>query len=72
MHFIEMDYLRHGINMRAMAQQDPLVAFKREGFEMLGQLMDGIDDDYLQYVMHAPANDRGAADRPVAGHLPGV
>jgi preprotein translocase subunit SecA len=53
MHLVEMDYLRHGINMRAMAQQDPLVAFKREGFEMFGQLMDGIDDDYLQYVMHA-------------------
>ncbi len=53
MHLVEMDYLRHGIGLRGMAQQDPLVAFKREGFEMFGQLMDGIDDDYLQYVMHA-------------------
>ncbi|MFT2598328.1 hypothetical protein ACMWP3_26075 [Escherichia coli] len=27
----EMDYLREGINLRAMGQQDPLVAWQREG-----------------------------------------
>ncbi len=51
-HLAEMDYLREGINLRAMGQQDPLVAWQREGFEMFGQLMDAIDDDYLRYVMH--------------------
>ncbi|HEX9506181.1 MAG TPA: preprotein translocase subunit SecA, partial [Acidimicrobiia bacterium] len=33
-HLSEMDYLREGINLRAMGQQDPLVEWKREGFEM--------------------------------------
>jgi preprotein translocase subunit SecA len=47
-----MDYLREGINLRAMGQQDPLVAWQREGFEMFGRMIDGIDDDYLRYVMH--------------------
>jgi preprotein translocase subunit SecA len=78
-HLAEMDYLREGINLRAMGQQDPLVAWQREGFEMFGQLMDGIEDDYLRFVLHVeavaepaaePDLDRAvyeAADDPVAG-----
>ncbi len=54
-HLAEMDYLREGINLRAMGQQDPLVAWQKEGFEMFGQLMDAIDDDYLRYVLHVEA-----------------
>ena len=52
-HLSEMDYLREGINLRAMGQQDPLVAWQRDGYEMFGQMMSGIDDDYVKIVMHA-------------------
>ena len=52
-HLAEIDYLREGINLRAMANQDPLVAWQNEGFAMFGQLMSAIDDDYLRLVMHA-------------------
>jgi preprotein translocase subunit SecA len=52
-HLSEMDYLREGINLRAMGQRDPLVEWQRDGFEMFGQLMASIDDDYVKYVMHA-------------------
>jgi preprotein translocase subunit SecA len=74
-----MDYLREGINLRAMGNQDPLVAYQREGFAMFGKLMDGINDDYLRYVFHVqvltepaaePDLDRAsyiAADDPVQG-----
>jgi len=48
-----MDYLREGINLRAMGQQDPLVAWQRDGYEMFGQMMASIDDDYVKIVMHA-------------------
>ena len=51
-HLAEMDYLREGINLRAMGQQDPLVAWQREGFEMFGGMIAAIDDDYVKYVMH--------------------
>jgi preprotein translocase subunit SecA len=51
-HLAEMDYLREGINLRAMGQQDPLVAWQREGFEMFGRLVESMDDDYMRYVMH--------------------
>jgi preprotein translocase subunit SecA len=78
-HLAEMDYLREGINLRAMGNQDPLVAYQREGFDMFGKLMDGINDDYLRYVFHVqvltepaaePDLDRAnyiAADDPVQG-----
>jgi preprotein translocase subunit SecA len=52
-HLSEMDYLREGINLRAMGQQDPLVEWQREGFDMFGQMMASIDDDYVKIVMHA-------------------
>ena len=52
-HLSEMDYLREGIGLRAMGQQDPLVAWQREGYAMFGQLVSGIDDDYVKIVMHA-------------------
>ncbi|MGO8872763.1 MAG: preprotein translocase subunit SecA [Acidimicrobiales bacterium] len=78
-HLADMDYLREGINLRAMGNQDPLVAYQREGFAMFGKLMDGISDDYLRYVFHVqvlsepaaePDLDRAdylAADDPVQG-----
>jgi preprotein translocase subunit SecA len=52
-HLSEMDYLREGINLRAMGQRDPLVEWQRDGYEMFGQLMASIDDDYVKYVMHS-------------------
>ena len=65
-HLAEMDYLREGINLRAMGQQDPLVAWQREGFEMFGQLMEAIDDDYLRYVLHVEAVAEPAAEPDLA------
>jgi preprotein translocase subunit SecA len=78
-HLAEMDYLREGINLRAMGQQDPLVAWQKDGFEMFGRMMEGIEDDYLKYVLHVEVlTDRragpdlsraqyAAADDPVQG-----
>jgi len=51
-HLADMDYLRAGINLRAMGNQDPLVAWERESFAMFEKLMEGITDDYLRYVFH--------------------
>jgi preprotein translocase subunit SecA len=51
-HLYEMDYLREGINLRAMGQKDPLVEWQREGFDMFGQMMHGVWQDFIRYVMH--------------------
>jgi preprotein translocase subunit SecA len=61
-----MDYLLEGINLRAVAQVDPLVAWQHDGFEMFGQLMDSIDDDYLRYVLHMEAVTEPAAEPDLA------
>ena len=65
-HLAEMDYLREGINLRAMGQQDPLVAWQKEGFDMFGQMMDAIDDEYLRYVMHVQVIEEPAAVHDLA------
>ena len=65
-HLAEMDYLREGINLRAMGNQDPLVAYQREGFAMFGKLMDGISDDYLRYVFHVQVLSRAGAPSPIS------
>jgi len=78
-HLADMDYLREGINLRAMGNQDPLVAWQREGFAMFSKLMDSISDDYLRYIFHVQVltDQQGepnlaqanyvAADDPVQG-----
>jgi preprotein translocase subunit SecA len=51
-HLLEMDYLEHGIGLRAMGQKDPLVEWQREGYEMFGAMMTSIAQDFVKYVMH--------------------
>ena len=61
-HLEEMDYLKEGINLRAMGQKDPLTEWQREGYEMFGQMMIGIAQDFVRYVMHVQVvrNDQPA------------
>jgi preprotein translocase subunit SecA len=62
-HLHEMDYLREGINLRAMGQKDPLVEWQRDGFDMFGQMMHGIWQDFIRYVMQVQVQ----VSRPAAG-----
>jgi preprotein translocase subunit SecA len=49
-HLYEMDYLREGINLRAMGQRDPLSEWQREGFDMFEAMMGEVDDNFVRYV----------------------
>jgi preprotein translocase subunit SecA len=51
-HLYEMDYLSEGIHLRAYGQKDPAVEWQREGFDMFAQMMSGIADDFVKYIMH--------------------
>jgi preprotein translocase subunit SecA len=51
-HLYEMDYLREGINLRAMGQRDPLAEWQHEGFEMFEAMMGQIQDAFVAYVSH--------------------
>jgi preprotein translocase subunit SecA len=41
-----------------MGQKDPLVEWQREGFDMFGQMMHGIWQDFIRYVMHVQVQVR--------------
>ena len=51
-HLYEMDYLRDGIHLRAMGQKDPATEWQREGYEMFGQMMSSISEEFVRYIMH--------------------
>src|SRR5450432_1391716 len=51
-HLYEMDYLREGINLRAMGQKDPLAEWQREGFDMFEAMMGQIEDNFVRYMFH--------------------
>ena len=52
-HLYEMDYLREGIGLRAMAQRDPLVEYQREGFDMFAAMMEGIKEESVGYLFNS-------------------
>ena len=51
-HLYEMDYLQEGIGLRAMAQRDPLVEYKREGFDMFAAMMDAIKEESVGFLFN--------------------
>jgi len=52
-HLLEMDYLKEGIGLRAIAQKDPLVEYKHEGFSLFKQLIDEIKFDTVKLLFNA-------------------
>jgi preprotein translocase subunit SecA len=51
-HLYEMDYLREGIGLRAMAQRDPLVEYQREGGDMFNTMMAAFMEEVVGFVFH--------------------
>jgi preprotein translocase subunit SecA len=49
-HLYEMDYLREGIGWRGLSQRDPLVEYKREGFDLFQEMERGLKEDYVTYI----------------------
>ncbi len=49
-HLYEMDYLKEGIGLRAMAQRDPLVEYQREGYAMFQEMMGAIREETVAYL----------------------
>ncbi len=51
-HLYEMDYLRDGIGLRAMAQRDPLIEYQREGYELFTAMMDSIKEESVGFLFN--------------------
>lgn len=52
-HIDLMDDLRDSIGMRGYAQHDPVIEYKREGFEMFESMSDAIQEDAVRMIMRA-------------------
>ncbi|MDT5312326.1 MAG: preprotein translocase subunit SecA [Mycobacterium sp.] len=70
-HLYEMDYLKEGIGLRAMAQRDPLVEYQREGYDMFMGMLDGLKEESVGLLFNAqvqaaptPASQVGATAAP--------
>jgi preprotein translocase subunit SecA len=51
-HLAALDYLRQGIHLRGYAQKQPKQEYKREAFELFGQLLDAVKNDVTKILMN--------------------
>ena len=49
-HLLNMDHLKEGIGLRGYGQQDPLVAYKKESFDMFEAMMNRFQEDTVRYL----------------------
>jgi preprotein translocase subunit SecA len=68
-HLYEMDYLKEGIGLRAMAQRDPLVEYQREGFDMFAGMLEGLKEESVGFLFNVsveavPSQQVGPVDEP--------
>jgi preprotein translocase subunit SecA len=60
-HLYEMDYLKDGIGLRAMAQRDPLVEYQREGFALFQSMMGQIREEAVGFLFNLEVEVSGGA-----------
>jgi preprotein translocase subunit SecA len=61
-HLYEMDYLKEGIGLRAMAQRDPLVEYQREGFTLFQSMMEAIREESVGFLYNLEVEVTPAQD----------
>jgi preprotein translocase subunit SecA len=49
-HLLSMDHLKEGIGLRGYAQQNPLIVYKKEGFEMFQEMISRIQEETLSIL----------------------
>jgi preprotein translocase subunit SecA len=66
-HLLNMDHLKEGIGLRGYGQQDPLVAYKKESFDMFEGMMTRFQEDTVRYLfmMQIVGPDGQPITRPI-------
>ncbi len=54
-HLLAMDYLKEGIGLRGYGQKDPLVEYKREGFDLFAEMIDRIRGSVVEHLFRVQA-----------------
>jgi preprotein translocase subunit SecA len=65
-HLLAMDHLRDGIGLRGYGQKDPLIEYKREGYDLFAGMMQRIKSDALERLFRVQAvrNEGPAPEAP--------
>jgi preprotein translocase subunit SecA len=61
-HLAALDHLRQGIHLRGYAQKNPKQEYKREAFELFGQMLDLIRNEVVRIVMTVRIESREEID----------
>jgi preprotein translocase subunit SecA len=62
-HLAALDHLRQGIHLRGYAQKNPKQEYKREAFELFGQMLDMIKNEVVKIVMKVHIQSREEIER---------
>ena len=62
-HLAAMDYLRQGIHLRGYAQKNPKQEYKREAFEMFGQMLEQVKHDTISILMRVRLRSQEEVER---------
>ncbi len=57
-HIDAMDQLRQGIGLRAIGQQDPVIAYTNEGFDMFNEMNTHIKEDTIKYLFNITVEEQ--------------
>ena len=63
-HLLTMDYLKEGIGLRGYGQKDPLIEYKREGFDLFAAMIDRIKFDAIGHLFRIQAVQQQPALQP--------
>ncbi|WP_190821343.1 preprotein translocase subunit SecA [Saccharopolyspora pogona] len=69
-HLYEMDYLKEGIGLRAMAQRDPLIEYRREGFDMFGAMLEALKEESVGFLFNVQVEAAEPQPVPEAPAVP--
>ncbi|HLT11250.1 MAG TPA: preprotein translocase subunit SecA [Micromonosporaceae bacterium] len=69
-HLYEMDYLKDGVGLRAYAQRDPLVEYRREGFDMFSQMLEGVKEEAVGFLFNLDVKVEQAPQATGVGAAP--
>lgn len=69
-HLYEMDYLKEGIGLRAMAQRDPLVEYQKEGGEMFNAMNEAVQEETVRQLFAMRKQFVQQAEDAAAGSAP--
>ncbi|HET9844732.1 MAG TPA: preprotein translocase subunit SecA, partial [Nitrospira sp.] len=63
-HLLGMDHLRDGIGLRGYGQKDPLIEYKREGYDLFAGMMERIKSDTIERLFLVQAVREGERPAP--------